>query len=598
MTQPPLANLLAVHDPDPAGLDEIRRDLQQGGEFACVWPPAPGWIAAAAPLPGGAPDDDLVRRQQFAFAEGRDLLVENSGQDPADALRRVAELADLHPDRLASLPGDFGFIRFRERGAATVVRSCGRLVPFYLWREGERCAIATRLGDLVRYLPVEFRLDPLVNAIWAASWGLFPEGRTFLAGVTLLERGHFARLDGQMRRQPYWQPRPQRLAHPTPAQAREHAERLRALLIAKLARDLDPAGGNLLTLSGGVDSSSLGALAAGVVGREVWSWSLLPSQERPDLVQHEMAFIEPLARRYGFTRRWAVHLHERLVLELWREASPIVFHILHPALCRLPAVAREAPVRVLFGGEFADEVCGSVFTVPDWARHTSPARLLLDAPILLRRPRATLGRWAKYYYWTSLRGQEWLVFPRDLLELDRVGQKPLEAFDPAVRAEYLAWWDGKRVELRQDRDPWRYLALNSATMDPFVPMNWEVCSALGVRRSFPFFNREVFELAFECHPAELYGPDTKKLLRAALHNDVPTQNLYREDKGRRDDILVQAIQSRQEAMPAEPLPEETAGILNPASFSNPHATLDYWQFRCLTRLLIFVASLRARRANF
>lgn len=334
MTQPPLANLLAVHDPDPAGLDEIRRDLQQGGEFACVWPPAPGWIAAAAPLPGGAPDDDLVRRQQFAFAEGRDLLVENSGQDPADALRRVAELADLHPDRLASLPGDFGFIRFRERGAATVVRSCGGLVPFYLWREGERCAIATRLGDLVRYLPVEFRLDPLVNAIWAASWGLFPEGRTFLAGVTLLERGHFARLDGQMRRQPYWQPRPQRLAHPTPAQAREHAERLRALLIAKLARDLDPAGGNLLTLSGGVDSSSLGALAAGVVGREVWSWSLLPSQERPDLVQHEMAFIEPLARRYGFTRRWAVHLHERLVLELWREASPIVFHILHPALCR------------------------------------------------------------------------------------------------------------------------------------------------------------------------------------------------------------------------------------------------------------------------
>ncbi|MBI3914683.1 MAG: hypothetical protein HY327_10935, partial [Chloroflexi bacterium] len=157
MTRPPLANLFAIHDPDPTALDETMRDLERGGEFVRVWRPAPGWVAAVAPLPGSLPDDDLARQHQLAFAEGRDMLLERCGNDPAARLREIAELADLHPDRLATLPGDFGFIRFRADGDATVVRSCGGLVPFYLKRSGNRWAIATRLGDMVRYLPDEPR---------------------------------------------------------------------------------------------------------------------------------------------------------------------------------------------------------------------------------------------------------------------------------------------------------------------------------------------------------------------------------------------------------------------------------------------------------
>lgn len=280
MIQPPLANLFAVHDVGPAALDAMMLDLQRSQEFAQVWRPAPGWVAAAAPLPGGEPDGESVRDHQLAFAEGRDVLVERCGKAPVARFREIVEIADLHPDRLASLPGDLGFIRFRSGGGATVVRSCGGLVLFYLKQSEHRFAIATRLGDIVRYLPDEPRLDPLVNAIWACSWPMFPEGRTFLADVSILGRGCFARIEGgrQMESGPYWHPRPNHIPYPTPVQAREHAERLRTLLIEKLTRDLDPEGGNLLTLSGGVDSSSLAALAAGTVGRPVWTWSLLPSQ--------------------------------------------------------------------------------------------------------------------------------------------------------------------------------------------------------------------------------------------------------------------------------------------------------------------------------
>lgn len=595
MIRPPLANLFAVHDADPAMLDEMMLDLQRSAEFAHVWRPAPGWVAAAAPLPGSTPDGDLARRHQLAFAEGRDVLVERSGKDPAERFREIVELADSNPDRLASLPGDFGFICFRAGGAATVVRSCGGLVPFYLKQSGNRFVIATRLGDFVRYLPDAPRLDPLVNAIWASGWPMFPDGRTFLDGVTILRRGHFARREktGRMQVERYWHPRPKRLPYPTPALAREHAERLRTLLVEKLTRDLDPDDGNLLTLSGGVDSSSLAVLAAGVVGRKVWTWSLLPRRERDDLVQHEMSYIEPLAQQYGFERRWSVFYHERLIFDLWRAAPRIVFHVVHPALCSLPAVMREAPVRVLFGGEFADVVCGSVFTVPDWARYTSVMQLLTDSQIALKNPRA-IARWMRYRY-AMLRGHEPLPFPRELLEMDIVRRKPLDLFHHAVREEYLAWWERKRKELREDTAPLRHLAIHSATQDAFVPMNWEVCSALGIRRSFPFFNREALELAFECHPAELYGSGTKKLLRAALHDDVPSRNLYRTDKGRRDDALAKSMLSLQEPLPDEPLPQELEGVLGPGWFSRPPRTLNFSQFRCLTRLTLFVDSLRARR---
>src|SRR5881396_631447 len=98
MTLPPLANLFAVHDEDSAALDAVAADLATSGEYAEVWHPAPGWVAATAPL-----------------------------------------------------SGDFGFVRFRPDGAATVVRSAGGLVPFYLSRAGSRVAIGTRLGDFVRF---------------------------------------------------------------------------------------------------------------------------------------------------------------------------------------------------------------------------------------------------------------------------------------------------------------------------------------------------------------------------------------------------------------------------------------------------------------
>ena len=577
MTRPPLANLFAVHDADSLILDALAADLEQSGEFAETWRPAPGWVAASAPLPFGEPDAGVVRENRLAFVEGRDLIEGRASGTSREDFQRVAELADVSPERLDSLPGDFGFICFRPHGAATVVRSCGGLVPFYLWQAGQRLAVSTRLGDLVRYLPDEPRLDPLVNAVWTSGHGFFLDGRTFLAGMSILDRGCFARIQCGRPRDVgrYWNPRPKRLPRPTPARVREHADRLRALLVDKLAHDLDPEGGNLLTLSGGVDSSALGALAAGTVGRNVWTWSLLP--EPDDLFRHEMSYITPLANQFRFEQSWSIRMRANTRIDLLHTAPPIVFHVIHPALCDLPRVHREAPVRVLFGGEFADEVCGSALTFPDWANHTSLLGLVAGLGRLPSGPRDVL-RWAKHYL-LSVVGQPKHPFPTELPDFVR----------PEIQEEYRAWLERRRRDAACDPDPWRYLALR-AEADGFVAMNWEAASAVGIRRSFPFFNREVLELAFECHPVELVGPGTKKLLRAALRDDVPRRNLERQDKGQWGAYLRDVKRTWD-----VPLPETLDPLVRSEWYPKPPRLLDLWEAFIFSEMIIFSHSLSTRR---
>ena len=567
MSLPPLANLLALHDPDPLALERVAADLASGGEFDEVWRPAPTWIAAIAPLPGGDVDGETTRQRGLAFAEGRFAV---------GRAERAASMVDSRPEGLAALSGDFGFIRFHPDGAATVVRSCGGLVPFYLWQAGRCACVVTRLTDLVHHLPDEPRLDPLINAVWTTGHGVFPDHRTFIAGVSILGRGCFARLDppDAPRVRQYWDPRPSRLERPTPQRTTEHAERLRALLIENLARDLDPQDGNLLTLSGGVDSSSLAALATRVVGRPIWTWSLAPEPE--ELFRHEMGYIRPLREHCGVARSWVVRFGAATRLELLRSAPRLAFHIVHPALCALPGILREAPVRVLFGGEFADEVCGSAFTLPDWAAATSLAALIRG---LGRLPfgRRDVLRWVKHYL-QRLTQRPGLPFPADL-----------PAFVlPELRIEYRDWLERRRRDAARDDRPHGYLALR-AEADGFVAMNWEAASTLGVRRSFPFFNREVLELAFQCHPAELVGPGPKKLLRTALRHDVPAVNLGRADRGR----LGSDFMGAQHAC-AHALPEGLRPIVR-AEWFRPFRSLEHGEAHGLEQLELFVSSLALHR---
>ena len=151
------------------------------------------------------------------------------------------------------------------------------------------------------------------------------------------------------------------------------------------------------------------------------------------------------------------------------------------------------------------------------------------------------------------------------------------------------WVERRWREAAHDQDPLRYLALLTEE-DGFVVMNWEATSALGIRRSFPFFNREAIELAFECHPTELVGPGTKKLLRTALRGDVPQKNLQRPDKGQWGSRLPVEQVAWQES-----LPEMLRPVVRPDWYPTPPKLLDRMEACGLVQLMIFAESLCARR---
>lgn len=502
--------MFCLFDPVPERLDRVANALGQGREFE-VRRPAPGWVAAVASLPRGMSEPEGVRAAGLVFCEGADRVLAGRRHE------EVARVARDTPDQLARLPGDFTFVAFAPDGRATAVRSCGGLVPIYHWSDAARTALGTRLDYFVRFLPEPPDLDPFVTAIWTSGWAVFPDQRTFLEGVSILQRGHYLRANAATRRSGcYWDPRPKEGEVPRPDP--ERPRRLRQILIETLSRDLTADGTNLLTLSGGVDSSAVGALAVGTLGLPLAALTFLPPD--PEGRRRDEHYVEVIASNYRFDPHWRVLLDGPKRIELLRRPHPACFAIVHPALGILPELLAERPIDILVGGEHADEVVGTLALLADWATHTSLHALLAGGraswPSQTYRDPA---RWAKRRLAHRL-GRVQMPLPEELPEMIR----------PELRDQYADWLSDQRRRAAGDRRPLRQLAL-SARQDPFVVMNWEGTSPLGIRRSLPFFNREVIELAFSCHPSEQLGPGAKKLLRAALRSDVPAENLDRQDKG-------------------------------------------------------------------
>lgn len=567
MPLPPLANLIAICEPDPASAEALAGQMSKTeAGFDEVWRPHDRWVVGVKGLPASEPDGPEARGLGLAFAEGRQLFGQNDAM-----LMELSELARENPKQLARFPGDFGFLQIDSNGEAFVARSCAGLAPFYHWAGGDRAAVSTRVEWLARWALADPQPDGLVGALWSTGWAWFPDDRSPLAGVLVLPRGSFVSFlpGGVFERGTYWNPRPGSLPEFRDSDAAERAVEFRRLLIDRLEQDLDPDGGNLLALSGGVDSGSLGALAGGVLKREVWTASMLPEPE--DAYRLEMSFIDPLKKLFGFEKEWQFRVTPELQLEMAEEAPRVPFPVVNPTLCLLPRILAEARVRVLFGGEFADRLVGCVSTIPDFMAAGGIGGVLRHFGF------SSLGRqlalsWAKRK--VTGRVPNDVPFPDDLPPL----------FDQTLREEVREFHDRVQREAACDFGPWKQLTL-FLKQDGWLAMNWETVSALNIRRSFPYFHRAAVELTYACHPAELVGPNTKKILRRALAGDVPARNLNRSDKGSWGGYLLRKDSSPQPW--GSPFPEFLNGVVRRDWLATPPKEIDFADLKRLTRLIVF-----------
>lgn len=540
MSLPPLANVFAFSDVDPQVRNSVERSLRERGKFNRIRNSG-RWVLGEKFLPGRTDHE----RVDLIFAEGGDLFPDDG------PLRRRTTTS---PELLSRFDGDFTFI-FVTANACYAVRSCGGLVPLYVFQDQSRIALASRLTDLARHVPKQFELDPLPHALWMTGQAHFPDQRTFLQNVRCVPRGHVQIVSASASiAVSYWQPRVPSIPWPKSGTRTEHQEEFRRILLAQLERDLDPRGPNLLTLSGGVDSSSIAALASRVLDREVNSLSFIPpaGEERA----RELHFLENLASQLPLGSRRVLPLDTRRRIEYVRERPSVVFPVGHPALCVLPRIIGAAPAHVLVGGEFGDETTGAVATFPDWVQMTSVLRLVMSLRSLPRGWK-DIVRWARLRFETA-RDDPPVPFREQLSDI----------FNASVRDEYVDWYRETLAAAARDDLAWRNLHLRTHN-DQFLAMNWEATTELEIRRSFPYFNRRILEFTFRLHPSELVGPGLRKLPRAALLGDVPYENLFRDDRGHYRSKHVGNL-------PTPPTDARTGQVIAPSSIPSEEAYPGLW----------------------
>jgi hypothetical protein len=506
MAERPVAQVVAYGDTSPDRRSAMAARLAAIG--AVVTEIAPFWVIGTLAIAGGTPDDLSLTLHGLAFVEGRDRVEEAAGHRLIEETKRCLASADT----IRQLPGDVSLIRI-DGDSATVVRSCAGLGHWFIHHRPGSVMMSTRLRYFEDLYDDEFAIDELVLAASTAG-SILPWNRTPMAGVTLLPPAHTARVTiaATGRFQRYWDPSDIESS----GTDRDRAEKFRHLFTTVLDRDLSETGSNMVTFSGGVDSSIVLSQSL-ALGRPVETVSLIPTLDHNDPLPVRR-MISTLLEQAPVKASWFSELDEHTWIDSQLSAPAIRVPLLNTTLIEAQRFGLTSGARVITGGEYADELFGGWNTLYDaWVPALSVpsfGRALLTSPELDRK--RALRRWV------AKRVKSNGVRPAFSTRLPTFIRQDLHV----QYADYVA---DVRSQLRTERSPNAYVLGQLSHYTGWLLQNWEICSEAGIRRSLPFYNRETIEFALSCVPTELAWPP-KKLLRSSFDGLVASSHLHRTDK--------------------------------------------------------------------
>ena len=531
----------------------------------------PGFGSALARMEGGLLGSRLGGASELSDAGA--LVVRSAAEFTAHdgvrcmidgAVYNCEELADeLALDR-CSIPETVlarGFRRWgaglapRLRGEFTIVvwdqrRRCGLLIPdqigirrLMLRRDGDRLWFATEVRDLIALLPTRPAPNQLAVSHWLARTAV-PGGKTLYEGIDCLEAGEMVELrsDGwQVRR--YWRPE---YEEPLDLSDGELVDRIKVSLELAVSRRTTPDAPTGVLMSGGLDSTSVAALAhdASPTGACGFSATF------PDYPQiDELAWIEQLeshlampgvhlaAKGRGIIASSLEYLAEwELPLSAWNEAWT------QPLLRR----AAEMGVTAMLSGEGGDELFGS--------------RFLLTADLMKRGRLFAAFRYARGLPEAGGRA------PRDVLAhvLWKFG----------VQGLVPAWLEGAwhRAGLWENPAPWWATEATTAFLRESRAQSWRraggprwwayLTHALttgvhgfglfdhvrrrteqaGLEARHPLFDLDLFTLMLRVPPLMCArGSITRPLFRDAMAGRTPDGVRLRPDKSVFNDLVIDAL---------------------------------------------------------
>ncbi|RCS22865.1 asparagine synthase (glutamine-hydrolyzing) [Phyllobacterium salinisoli] len=261
------------------------------------------------------------------------------------------------PDCLAELNGDFAFaIWDAGRRRMFLARDRMGVRPLFHTTVGDTLFFASEVKALLQVPGVEAEMDPFaLDQIFTLWTPIAP--RTAFKGIHELEPGHMMLVEeGRQAIRPYWSLCfPDLDARSRHTDERAAAEELRALLTdatrLRLRADV-PVGAYL---SGGLDSSVISALAAGMTPETLHTFSVAFDSAEHD----ESAFQEEVATALG-TMHATVRCGEGDIATVFPDVirfteRPILRTAPAP-LFKLSALVREKGLKVVLTGEGADEV--------------------------------------------------------------------------------------------------------------------------------------------------------------------------------------------------------------------------------------------------
>ena len=485
----------------------------------------------------------VLNGEIYNFRELRERLLEEGhtfgSQGDTEVIAHLAERSQAAALARA-LDGMFAFAVWDSRRERLLLgRDRLGKKPLYYWAGPDTFVFASEIKGVLAHPAVPCELDERALSAYL-TFGYVPTPFTFYAGIRGLPPAHVLSLEpgGNPRLERYWQ-----LQVPSPGDgavleigldeaARETRARLERAIRRRLVSDV-PLGA---FLSGGIDSSAIVALMAGVMGEPVKTFTV-GFEDRDGF--DERPFARAVAQRFGtehheeVVRPDAVELVQRLV---WHHDQPFGDSSAIPTFL-LSQVTR-SHVTVALSGDGGDELFGGyerfaagiaidrLARVPGVVRRAGKRLAAALPPDALHGRAASIRRFAAatedgmpgaYLRWVSY------IPPaeRDVL---------LGTPDNWAQDEYAHAWAATAGAHPLDR----LLALNLQTylLDDLLVKTDRMSMAHGLEVRSPFLDVELLEFASRLPPAvKVRGLSLKRVLKHAVGDLLPDEILARRKHG-------------------------------------------------------------------
>lgn len=294
-------------------------------------PPLPwlddaGRAGIAASVAGTLPEDAFDRSpladERTVFAaqarlDNRAELERTLGLPPTEAAETADTTLLFHcyqrwgEDCVQHLVGDYAFAVWdRHFGRVIAAADCLATVPLFYAARGDGLLMSTQLGALLAHPDAPRMLDLDALALMPAPKSI--GGSTPYRNIRQVPGGHLLTWDGSgLRLRRWWQPdtsiRRRR-------DSRECVEEARPILEQAVRTAMRTAGPVATTMSGGLDSSLVSAMAARMLrneGREITAYTSIPEPglavvERPGWDADDFPFTADIAAMHGNMRHVAI----------------------------------------------------------------------------------------------------------------------------------------------------------------------------------------------------------------------------------------------------------------------------------------------------